>query len=179
MLGMKHARSPCYNKFIAHTGKQRLRLPVSKVVLTRSHLAGQPDSRAVHIRRHTAVVPSVTRATATESDLQTATLREDETLSPDIPQRASSDNVHPQQALDAMPVLSLEKSSVMIWGANTGVGKTLVSAGLTVALLSRRGQNEDEQGKQGSDRNQDGGRSLHVEYLKPVQTGYPEGEEEL
>lgn len=50
------------------------------------------------------------------------------------------------------PPLSLSSPSFTIWGANTGVGKTLVSAGLSVSVLS----------------------TLHsLLYLKPLQTGYP------
>ncbi|XP_052200425.1 bifunctional dethiobiotin synthetase/7,8-diamino-pelargonic acid aminotransferase, mitochondrial [Diospyros lotus] len=45
----------------------------------------------------------------------------------------------------------------MIWGANTGVGKTLVSTGLAFSFLSSIGS----------------GASKFV-YLKPVQTGFPE-----
>ena len=41
----------------------------------------------------------------------------------------------------------------LIWGANTGVGKTVVSAGLMRAAVQRR---------------------LAALYLKPVQTGVPE-----
>lgn len=50
------------------------------------------------------------------------------------------------------PPLSLSSPSFTIWGANTGVGKTLVSTGLSISVLS----------------------SLQsLLYLKPLQTGYP------
>ncbi|KAK9837714.1 hypothetical protein WJX74_003664 [Apatococcus lobatus] len=49
--------------------------------------------------------------------------------------------------------LSLAAPTYMIWGANTGVGKTLVAAGLAAAVRRSRGQ---------------------LLYLKPVQSGYPQ-----
>ncbi|KAF3325804.1 hypothetical protein FCM35_KLT08884 [Carex littledalei] len=50
------------------------------------------------------------------------------------------------------PPLSLSSPTFTIWGANTGVGKTLVSTGLSISVLS----------------------SLQsLLYLKPLQTGYP------
>ena len=49
--------------------------------------------------------------------------------------------------------VSLETPAFCVWGANTGVGKTLVSAGL--AQASRR-------------------RHTPMLYLKPVQTGFPD-----
>lgn len=47
----------------------------------------------------------------------------------------------------------LDSGVTAIWGANTDVGKTLVSSGLVLSALSQ---------------------SHHVKYIKPVQTGYPE-----
>ena len=49
--------------------------------------------------------------------------------------------------------LSLETPAFCVWGANTAVGKTLVSAGL--AASARR-------------------RAMPFLYLKPVQTGFPD-----
>ena len=49
--------------------------------------------------------------------------------------------------------VSLETPAFCVWGANTAVGKTLVSAGLAAA--ARR-------------------RALPFLYLKPVQTGFPD-----
>ncbi|KAG0624900.1 hypothetical protein M758_2G012400 [Ceratodon purpureus] len=46
----------------------------------------------------------------------------------------------------------------MVWGSNTGVGKTLISAGLCSAILCQPGV---------------GRRSKDLLYLKPVQTGFP------
>ncbi|KAF8054954.1 BIO3-BIO1 [Scenedesmus sp. PABB004] len=50
------------------------------------------------------------------------------------------------------PGVDLSQAAVCVWGANTGVGKTLISAALVAAAV--RGQ-------------------VPVQYLKPVQTGYP------
>jgi hypothetical protein len=48
--------------------------------------------------------------------------------------------------------IPLSFPSLIVWGANTGVGKTLVSAGLAAAAARSR---------------------VHLLYLKPVQTGFP------
>ncbi|BFI25775.1 bifunctional dethiobiotin synthetase / adenosylmethionine---8-amino-7-oxononanoate aminotransferase [Marchantia polymorpha subsp. ruderalis] len=52
--------------------------------------------------------------------------------------------------------VNLSHPTFVVWGANTGVGKTLLSAGLLGSILSSRKA-----------------RSRDVMYLKPVQTGYP------
>ena len=58
------------------------------------------------------------------------------------------------------PSLPLRSPTVAVWGADTGVGKTLVSAGLAAAAVGGRG------------RGQQGGRP-GVLFVKPVQTGFP------
>ncbi|KAG1326932.1 bifunctional dethiobiotin synthetase/7,8-diamino-pelargonic acid aminotransferase, mitochondrial [Cocos nucifera] len=54
------------------------------------------------------------------------------------------------------PELDLSHPTLIVWGSNTGVGKTLVSAGLAASVLSPSSPNP----------------STFV-YLKPVQTGFP------
>jgi hypothetical protein len=58
--------------------------------------------------------------------------------------------------------LDISYPTYMIWGANTGVGKSLVSAGLTASILCPGKE------QQKIDKNQ-----RDVFYIKPVQTGYP------
>ncbi|CAI5473349.1 unnamed protein product [Closterium sp. Yama58-4] len=81
---------------------------------------------------------------------------------------------------------SLSSPAFVVWGANTGVGKTLVSAGLAVALLARAARGRGAEGGGGGKGDAaDGGRGVqgenegngggfHLEYVKPLQTGYPE-----
>ncbi|CAI5504850.1 unnamed protein product [Closterium sp. Naga37s-1] len=70
--------------------------------------------------------------------------------------------------------------------SSVGVGKTLVSAGLAVALLARAARGGGAEGaKEGRGNAADGERGVqgetavnwgdfHLEYVKPLQTGYPE-----
>ncbi|CAM6083387.1 unnamed protein product [Calypogeia fissa] len=60
--------------------------------------------------------------------------------------------------------LDISYPTYMIWGANTGVGKTLVSAGLAACILPNGMQNV-QRGDKSTTRD--------VLYVKPVQTGYP------
>jgi Mrp family chromosome partitioning ATPase len=57
------------------------------------------------------------------------------------------------ELLDAR-ALSLDFPTYMIWGANTDVGKTVVSSGLALAACQRADP-------------------LSILYVKPVQTGFP------
>ncbi|MCO5563043.1 hypothetical protein L7F22_016679 [Adiantum nelumboides] len=63
-----------------------------------------------------------------------------------------SDSSSKNRGPGEFPTLDISHPSVMVWGANTNVGKTLISAGLSASLLSS------------------GFSSL---YLKPLQTGFP------
>ncbi|KAI5069010.1 hypothetical protein GOP47_0015311 [Adiantum capillus-veneris] len=53
---------------------------------------------------------------------------------------------------EELPPLDISHPVVTVWGANTNVGKTLISAGLSASLLSS---------------------GSSVSYLKPLQTGFP------
>lgn len=71
----------------------------------------------------------------------------------------STDTVEPPPNNEHIPLLdprslSLDSPTYMIWGANTDVGKTIVSSGLTLAACQRPDP-------------------LSVLYVKPVQTGFP------
>lgn len=55
--------------------------------------------------------------------------------------------------LEDLPPIDISHPAVTVWGANTNVGKTLISAGLSASLLSS---------------------GASVSYLKPLQTGFPQ-----
>ena len=68
--------------------------------------------------------------------------------------------------------VDISSPTYMVWGSNTGVGKTLVSAGLVISALSRwdtrwRDSHEPSQ--------QDHAGEVDVTYVKPLQTGFPQG----
>jgi dethiobiotin synthetase len=69
---------------------------------------------------------------------------------------------------------------IQVWGANTDVGKTLVSVGLVREVLRRAGG--DDLGDPGFSRSpaeQTPSRGEHrALYLKPMQTGYPADSDE-
>ena len=74
--------------------------------------------------------------------------------------------------------IDISSPTFMVWGSNTGVGKTLVSAGLVISALSHLETPKSDirdATKQGPnyDRKQD--REVEVTYLKPLQTGFPKG----
>lgn len=62
----------------------------------------------------------------------------------------------------------------VVWGAGTGIGKTLVSAGLTAAVMLHTTQAQGSSPKNDSgQRGSEARRVRDVLYLKPVQTGFP------
>lgn len=63
-----------------------------------------------------------------------------------------------QRFFSSLPSLSLETTNICLWGSNTGVGKTLFSAGLAAA--AQRAQSP-------------------CMYIKPVQTGFPNDSDAL
>ncbi|MCL7025998.1 hypothetical protein MKW94_014108 [Papaver nudicaule] len=59
----------------------------------------------------------------------------------------------------SLPEVNLSHPIYMIWGSNTGVGKTLVSTGLATSILSSSSSCSEKQ--------------IQFNYIKPVQTGFP------
>ena len=71
--------------------------------------------------------------------------------------------------------IDISSPTYMVWGSNTGVGKTLVSAGLVISALSR-GDTRRRDSHEPSQQNPNSGSShVDVTYVKPLQTGFPQG----
>ena len=74
--------------------------------------------------------------------------------------------------------IDISSPTYMVWGSNTGVGKTLVSAGLVISALSRwdtpRGDSH-EPSQQDPKCGSNHAGEVDVTYVKPLQTGFPQG----
>ncbi|KAH8950396.1 hypothetical protein BDL97_10G083100 [Sphagnum fallax] len=89
------------------------------------------------------------------------------------------DSEKQQQCDFQAAALDVSFPTYMIWGANTGVGKTLVSAGLSAAIVCHEGSSQQWRGlekKSGVEEEKEKElivRRADLLYVKPVQTGFP------